>query len=156
MLFSNYKKIKAFKDGAHKIFINNHPLYKKFITVSNIGRNGRLGNQLFQYATARAYSIKHDIPIILPSVKYGRMKDFQVKCRFIKQEYLNYLNKITYKEKSFNFDNNLFLKYDRCDFDGFFQTEKYFKDIRDRLLIELLPKKEEINISNYFIGFLSV
>ena len=38
-------------------------------------------------------------------------------------------NKITYKEKSFNFDNNLFLKYDRCDFDGFFQTEKYFKDI---------------------------
>ena len=36
----------------------------KWITMLDIGHNGRLGNQLLQWAVIRSLSIKYNLPIV--------------------------------------------------------------------------------------------
>ena len=151
-LFSLYKIRQKFKQKLLKITFNNHPGYKNFVTVSNLGRNGRLGNQLFQYAAARAYSIKHNVPIILPIEEHNRMSEFKLKCKYIEKKHLDLLEITTFKEQNHHYDKSIFKKYDKYDLDGYFQTEKYFKDIRNQLLDDLIPKKNSIN--NYCKKFI--
>ena len=54
------------------------PKYNKFVTVSIIGNYGRLGNQLFQYAAIRSYSLKYDVPLFLPHPSEHRLDNFNV------------------------------------------------------------------------------
>ena len=42
-------------------FITIFKPFNSFASISTLGNNGQLGNQLFQYAVARAYSIKFNI-----------------------------------------------------------------------------------------------
>jgi hypothetical protein len=44
--------------------------------MSNFGRNGRLGNQLFQYATMRAQSRKYEVALKLPKWEYSEYFDW--------------------------------------------------------------------------------
>lgn len=107
-------------------------------SVNSLGNNGHLGNQMFQYAFVKAMSIKHDRPFcIAPNEIFGKYyyqklfsnidECFNIKCERKVTDY------ISVKERCFEFDQNLFENppQQNVDFFGYWQSEKYFKDIEN-------------------------
>ncbi len=129
------------------------PQYSQFITFSELGNYGRLGNQLFQYAFLRSYAIKNNINLYLPYSNYNRLVDFNIECKYVDYRIIKLIDKKVVKELQFNFDEAYFNFYDRIDFQGYFQTEKYFLNNRELLLKELSLKDEKIN--DYCIDYLN-
>ena len=108
------------------------------ITFNMIGRHGRMGNQMFQYATLYA---------IAKTRKYEFGIPYQFKSA---NPYLNFclnecfpnlsakdsseiINQKKAQEREFTYNAGIF---------GYFQSEKYFKDYRNDLLREFQFKKE--------------
>lgn len=113
------------------------------VTCSTIGKNGRLGNQLFQFATIYTYAKRNNLEVILPLVgdtddKYQRLeidKCFNLNCK--QEKNLNFI-KYLYKEQNFCFDDKILnINLDNLDFFGYFQSEKYFTDFSDNLRLIL-------------------
>jgi hypothetical protein len=113
------------------------------ITHKSIGYNGRLGNQMFQYAALKAVSLKTGFDFSLPdhripkhdaafdftnnkwiSVKLDLLECFNLNCKF--HNNLNFENQ--YSEKDFTFDPAIFSITDNTTIKGYFQSYKYFKD----------------------------
>lgn len=124
---------------------------------------GGLGNQLFQYAAGRRVALKNDLPLKLdlswfkdqPDRPYS-LKHFAViediatadeatrlkgdeksvfrrifsKCRDFGKPYYQ---RTYIREKSLDFDPNLLQISGRTYLDGYWQSEKYFKDIEDTI-----------------------
>jgi len=111
------------------------------ITYNRIGFNGRFGNQLFQYATLYAVSktVKCDfgVPYQLKSESnYSRF--FLPECFPNLSAKDSGVSKVLYtlQEREFNFDASIFSVPDNTDIHGYFQSEKYFLDYKDQILIE--------------------
>lgn len=137
---------------------------------------GGLGNQLFQYATAKSLSIKHNTSLYLdlsllnadPKQQYTKreleLNLFNIAAKQIKKKQLNNFfrkqsiwNRIQTKlfgrydiqnQNGFEYDSN-FENYTKNTYlnDGYWQSEKYFKNIRENLLNELvvvLPKNNQV------------
>jgi len=117
------------------------------ITFNMIGRYGRMGNQMFQYATLYA---------IAKTRKYEFGIPYQFKSA---NPYLNFClnecfpnlsakdssevkNSKRAQEKEFTYNAGIFGIPDGTDILGYFQSEKYFKDYRNDLLREFKFKKE--------------
>ncbi len=139
---------------------------------------GGLGNQLFQYAFARAISSRLKTDFLLDIAAYREELRYWPKGTLIPEYYLhNFKPEIHfakarnmmgfvwlrrhysffdyiyghlkhkgfsipfyYREKMFAFDSSALSQKDSVYFDGFWQTEKYFKDIGDELRKELTLK----------------
>lgn len=131
---------------------------------------GGLGNQMFQYAAARALSIKTNTKLYIDESFYIENKKnktvtqrkpelhiFKIKfnkINFVSRNYIKLCFILTkFIEKKFSIKLNLFSNFieDRFNFNneydslrsntvliGYFQTEKYFIDIRSILLKEFL------------------
>ena len=56
-----------------------------FASISSLGNNGQLGNQLFQYPVAREYSIKYSIPLLLADPDEHLLDNFQISESYLKQ-----------------------------------------------------------------------
>lgn len=97
------------------------------ITCNSFG--WRLGNQLFQYATMFAYSVCRNKTILLDK----NHKDQHIfKCFDIKNVTFDFYNpKKIYKEKIFSFVD--FFNNDYDCINGYFQSEKYFYDVKQEL-----------------------
>ena len=111
------------------------------ITFNSLGRYGRFGNQMFQYAT-------------LYSLAKTRKYDFGVPYKFkTNNEYFNFclqecFPNLTAKDSSeivnihkaqehkFEYNAGIFGIPDNTDILGYFQSEKYFVDYREHLLKE--------------------
>jgi hypothetical protein len=94
-----------------------------FITFSELGSFGRLGNQMFQFAMIKGVANKIGANVIIPTIDCD-VKKLSLNC-IIKN--INIANK--YKEKSFNYDANVFNVKRDTDFSGYFQSYKYFTNI---------------------------
>ena len=96
------------------------------ITMLNIGENGRLGNQIFQYVFLRVYSIFHDLELKLPNNKNFILKDLFENLKYNTLRKSDKINMIHY-EPYFHFNNKLFLNKRKfsIDFIGWFQSIKY-------------------------------
>lgn len=118
---------------------------------------GGLGNQMFQYAYAKALQekgcdVKIDISTFETYKLHGGYQldkyntNINIASKFeIGQFYKNdFLSKILYKinlisrnityVKSLRYDNNLFNLEDKTLIEGYFQSEKFFLDIREDLV----------------------
>jgi hypothetical protein len=111
------------------------------ITFNEIGRYGRLGNQLFQVAILKVVSIKRGYDIILPKNvnlrnHHGQnclLKNFKFKSITYGDPIIKYL----FSEKSdWNYDEDVFLIPDNTNFFGFFQNPKYYTPYQDDLIEE--------------------
>jgi hypothetical protein len=132
---------------------------------------GGLGNQLFQYAAGRALSLKHKVPLKIDTTFYhSTVKEnvtkrgfeldlFKINADVASQEELDlFIHRSFFKkimkrlfpssgyfyaeEKKQNSVNDFSNYGDNIYLDGYWQSEKYFKDIRTTLLNELNLKKE--------------
>ena len=97
---------------------------------------GGLGNQLFQYAMARriAYVNKVHLKLDISSFQNYRlhkysMSHFSIIEDFSSAEEINRVKKVY--EKSFSFNPNFLQIADNVYLEGYWQSEKYFKDIED-------------------------
>ena len=109
---------------------------------NHLGNNGRLGNQMFQYAATRGIAAKHGYEWCIPD---GPKEDEEfhdeenqhklfMAFQMGGAKVVN-MHPAPYKEEgSFTFDQDLF---DNCEDNvnlyGYFQSEKYFKHIEDEI-----------------------
>jgi hypothetical protein len=124
------------------------------ITYSNFGINGRLGNQMFQYAALLAAAKRLNTECVLPAridknaSKFETINDLiefnvkdleETKCfKFVHPDEYNkyYLKHFTkyYREPTFCFDPNFLNIDDGTNIIGYFQSEKYFKQYRKEII----------------------
>ena len=100
------------------------------ITFSNIGKLGRLGNQMFQYAALYSAAFTRGYEFAIP-----KNTDLEKVFKLPSKQYLESdVEQTLYKEKSFSHDPNLWLIDDNTELVGYFQSPKYWlhcqEDIR--------------------------
>lgn len=122
------------------------------LSFNNLGNFGRIGNQMFQYASLKGIAKNHGYDFCIPPREVFGVFDKNVKndkaniYDLFSLEDTNNIqitsNKVL-KEKVFHFDQDLF---DNCDDDvdflGYYQTEKYFNHIKDEILSDFTFKDE--------------
>ena len=109
---------------------------------NHIGRNGRFGNQMFQYAATKGIAANRGYEYCIPPGPKDEyeFEDEENQHKLFMAFKLSGLKSTQVfpakyrKESGFNFDKDLF---ENCEDDvnlyGFFQTEKYFKHIEDEI-----------------------
>lgn len=116
------------------------------IGFNHLGRHGRLGNQMFQYAALRGIAAFKEYEFCIPESQFrDQWNDHQLfeaftlsnlkKKQFLSGEY--------YQEKYFNYDSDYVNNCpDNVNLYGFFQTEKYFSHITDSIREDFTFKSE--------------
>ena len=129
---------------------------------------GGLGNQLFQFATARRLSEKLETELVLDianlertvaniTTRHYELMHYPICARLLSSDEKRiaklFTNKFlkrlplrkpwsSYREKYFHFDPNVLNLGDNVYLDGYWQSNKYFEDIEDILRLELNSQKE--------------
>lgn len=109
------------------------------ITNLQIGYNGRLGNQMFQFAMLLGVADKNILSISIPKVNTTLNENkhwFQLPDCFdkIKHFLFDDVNPIRiYIERQFEFNRDVFDYSDGTNFTGYFQTEKYFEHCKNQI-----------------------
>jgi len=110
------------------------------ITVKIIGG---LGNQMFQYALGKCLALKHntDLKLDLSGFENYKAWKFELDNLNISYKTFNLKDKESLQrinEKFFHFDKELLNLSDNVYLDGYFQSEKYFKKIKQVLLNDFM------------------
>lgn len=110
----------------------------------SVGLSGQLGNQLFEIATAYAYSLDQNIPLTIPDLQNKHHDNIPYNAKKL------FLNKIAtytpsspkryWNEPTFNYTK--IPPYHKIHLTGYFQSEKYFKHRRHEILELFSPPKE--------------
>ena len=125
------------------------------IGFNALGRMGRLGNQMFQYAALKGLARNIGADITIPYYQdavddgIGNMLRTELFDSFDLKVNVGLLNNghaPVLHERQFHFDEELFrLCPDHVDIRGYFQTEKYFKHIEDEIREDFTFKDEILN-----------
>lgn len=109
------------------------------ITFNRLGNHGQLGNQMFQYAMLIGVAAKHGYEIRIPK-HFARRKRFGLyeldkfktsSGKLHPRDKRHFDN--TYHEKGFGFDPQVLDQPDGTNFEGYFQTERYFEHCSERV-----------------------
>jgi len=118
------------------------------ITYRYLGLRGRLGNQMFQYATLYAIAKENNYEFGIP-FKYKENNDDYQKLGLLDcfenisaKDCSNFTPSCQIQELDNMFDSSFFEIKDNSDLFGYFQTEKYFKKYKNELIKEFTFKKE--------------
>ena len=121
------------------------------IGFDRLGKNGRFGNQMFQYAALKGIARKNNYDFCIPSGPETEMDFYDEENQhklFIAFEMPdanvadNFSGKCV-QENAYTFDKDLFENcQDNISLYGFFQTEKYFKHIGDEIRKDFTFKKD--------------
>ena len=104
--------------------------------MSNLGNNGRLGNQIFQYAFLFGLSKARGYDFCIP-LNTDLLRCFDIKCKTAS------INLVQVAEKDFHFDTKYPKLYeDNRNYKGYYQTEKYFQHCKTELINSLQFKQE--------------
>lgn len=126
------------------------------ITYSSLGNNGRLGNQMFQYAMLLGVQDKLAYPIVMSKKQINAdiFKCFEIEgCHFIDER--DILTNKYFKEKQFSFDESIFSIEDGTDFHGYFQSQKYFEHCINKIRKAFTFKQEiEDRASDYIFPYI--
>lgn len=137
--------------------------------------SGGLGNQLFQYALGRSLSIQKECGLYIDTCWYSSLPNgstersilinqLNTKATYIdsknKPEQLinqhnsNLINKflkrkVTKENKYFSYDSTILKKSPPIYLDGYWQSFKYFHNIRDTLINDFKPIEAENNYQEF-------
>ena len=108
------------------------------ISFDGLGNEGRLGNQMFQYASIRGIAANIGTDWVIPPEDADRFDNYGLFDCFLlphckeenKKE--SYFKTVTYREMHFNEDIFNWNEGD-VNFSGNFQSERYFENIADEL-----------------------
>lgn len=130
------------------------------IGYNRLGSNGRLGNQMFQYAGLRGIAAYWGFSWVVPrpdsygDSNYGLFDCFEMSS--VKEENFGYLNRHSVETGSFHF-NQEFLDNisDNVNLHDYFQSEKYFINVKDIIRKDFTFKKEILEPCNEIISELN-
>jgi hypothetical protein len=114
------------------------------ITNIHLGVEGRLGNQLFQYAALKSLCLHNNYVCTLPLLStrdwHGQnclLESFNLSCNYTEDfSTLEY----SYEEPQIDlFDENFYNTPDNTSIRGFFQNVKYFEKHKQEIVEELTP-----------------
>jgi hypothetical protein len=131
------------------------------ITNPLIGSDGRLGNQLFQYAALKGVALRCGYEAVLPPINdkswHGQrnlLNSFNVEAR---EEFSRILPTHVHSEKDYmNYDASIFSIPDGSFITGYFQSTKYWKGFESQIKSELMPKSEFITEAKEYVNSLRV
>jgi hypothetical protein len=130
------------------------------IGYNRLGSNGRLGNQMFQYAALRGIAAKREYDWVIPpdtykhTDNYGLFETFEMKN--VKESNLGFVDGQTITENDYCFIPEFFDECpDNVTLDGYFQTEKYFHHIENEIREDFTFKKEYLNPCKEYIDSLN-
>jgi len=117
------------------------------IGYNRLGSNGRLGNQMFQYAALKGIAAKRGYDWVIPpenynhTDNYGLFETFEMKN--VKQSNLGFVDGQSVEENDYCFIPEFFDDCpDNVSLEGYFQTEKYFNHIENEIREDFTFKKE--------------
>ena len=129
------------------------------IGYNRLGCNGRLGNQMFQYAALRGIADKRGYEWKIPpedyqhTANYGLFETFEMSN--VKKENIGFVNGQSVQENDHCFISEFFTECpDDISLDGFFQTEKYFNHISDQIIQDYTFKKGYLEPCKQYIDSL--
>ena len=102
------------------------------IGYNKLGSNGRLGNQMFQYAALRGIANNRGYDFIVPPKDYNHTSNYGLfDCfKMTSANNFGFINGPTLLERKHSFDEDIFINCpDNINLEGFFQTQKYFQNI---------------------------
>jgi len=121
------------------------------IAFNHIGRLGQLGNQMFQYAALKAIATKHGYEYMIPNHDIMvdslgnklRTELFDTFDLDVKVGIYNLDERDYYSEPHFEYSKKFVDTLpDKCSIIGFFQSEKYFKNIENEIRKDFAFKKQ--------------
>lgn len=136
---------------------------------------GRLGNQMFQFASTlgigrrRGYEVRFPIenfriphlsgPIDVKTGTTTYVKGDLIDCFNISEDYFIPSTRLQiysiYNESKFEYDELTEFIPDGTTLNGYFQSEKYFSDIREELINVFTFKDDFVNLGNYYLENIS-
>jgi len=131
------------------------------ITNLILGADGRLGNQLFQYAALRALGLKNDYTVAIPDPKdrewHGQhclLDEFRIPVvRFSPNRYGSFIPTYSYLEVDpFKIDKQFFSIPNGTNLQGYFQSLFYFEEFADQIKFELTPKQHHIDKAKEYVA----
>lgn len=123
------------------------------LAFNELGNNGRLGNQMFQLAALKGIARRKGYDFCIPPFNSPRIDNYSLhNCFKLKNVFSSNTQLLdngfapTVVEKYFHYDEEL---HNLCPNDvslhGFFQTEKYFKDIEKEIREDFTFHDEILN-----------
>ena len=116
------------------------------IGYNRLGSNGRLGNQMFQYASLRGIAAARNYDWKIPPEdwehkdNYGLFETFELSN--VKPENLGFVDGQNVQENDHCFIPEFHKECpDDSNLEGYFQTEKYFENIADQIREDFIFKK---------------
>jgi len=112
------------------------------ITFQYMGRRGRLGNQMFQYATLYSIAKRNNYEFGIPFSCRNAEDDYRDLClqdcfsSLTAKDSTGFTPVAQIQENTNLFIPEFFNVKDNIDLFGYFQTDKYFKHCRDDILKE--------------------
>ena len=92
------------------------------ITFSNIGKLGKLGNQMFQYAALYGAAFTRGYKFAIP-----KNSDLERAFKLPSKSYLkDDVKQFLYREQDFHFNPNLWMIDDNTELYGYFQSDQYW------------------------------
>jgi hypothetical protein len=119
------------------------------IGFNHIGRHGRLGNQMFQYAALRGIAKTKGYEFCIPESTFkNEWEDHQLFEAFTlpNLKTKKFLSANYYQEKQYNYSQEYVNECpDNVNLFGYFQTEKYFSHIGNSIREDFTFKSEVLN-----------
>ena len=135
------------------------------ISFNQLGNLGRLGNQMFQYASLRGIAANRGFDYCIPSKEIFGVSDFNVKNSTtnihtafdISKDKTSLTHNSIVEECGYHFDERLFNSCeDNIDLFGYFQSEKYFKHIETEIRNTFSFALKTIKVCSEFLDSISL
>ena len=121
------------------------------ITFLELGKFGRLGNQLFQYAALKSIALKNGYECKIPNPEnidwHGQrclLSEFNIDSTFISEADIKSLTNVAVEPSHHYFFEGFFNIPDNTNIHGYFQSTHYFEDFKEQICTELTPKEKYI------------
>ena len=129
------------------------------ITFSELGKLGRLGNQLFQYAMLKSVSlaIGHELKIPNPEeIIFQNQKclldKFNIKCDYLTERDKHSITTNFVEPDHTSFHPQVFYAPDNTNFYGYFQSYQYFKKFDVQIREDLRLEKQLQELGEDYVG----